>query len=50
MTNRLDRRTFLAGAASLGGAALLAGCGSSSGGGTSAASTVKRPPIGSEPG
>jgi spermidine/putrescine-binding protein len=52
MTNRLDRRTFLAGAASLGGAALLAGCGSSSGGGTGGGgnSTVNRPPIGSEPG
>jgi spermidine/putrescine-binding protein len=53
MTNRLDRRTFLAGAASLGGAALLAGCGSSSGGGTGSGggpSTVSRPPIGSEPG
>ncbi len=52
MTNRLDRRTFLAGAASLGGAALLAGCGSSSGGGTGSggSSSVSRPPIGSEPG
>ncbi len=50
MTNRLDRRTFLAGAASLGGAALLGGCGSSSGGGSSPVSTVKRPPIGQEPG
>ena len=52
MTNRLDRRTFLAGAASLGGAALLAGCGSSSGGGTGSGGgpSVSRPPIGSEPG
>jgi spermidine/putrescine transport system substrate-binding protein len=47
MTTRLDRRGFLAGAASLGGAAMLGGCGSGSSGGSSAAS---RPPIGQEPG
>ena len=48
MSSKLDRRSFLAGAASLGGAAVLGGCGSgSSGGGSSAAS---RPPIGQEPG
>ena len=48
MSSKLDRRSLLAGAASLGGAAVLGGCGSgSSGGGSSAAS---RPPIGQEPG
>src|SRR5438477_214297 len=49
MTSRLDRRSFLAGAAWLGGAAMLGGCGagSSSGGG---GSTASRPPIGKEPG
>jgi spermidine/putrescine transport system substrate-binding protein len=49
MTNRLDRRSFLAGAASLGGAALLSGCGSGSSGG-GGASAKSRPPIGKEPG
>ncbi len=50
MTTKFDRRSFLAGAASLGGAALLGGCGSSSGGGSGSSSTQSRPPIGQEPG
>src|SRR5262249_29553970 len=49
--SRLDRRSFLAGAASLGGAALLGGCGSSSGsGGGGGGSSAPRPPIGRGPG
>jgi spermidine/putrescine transport system substrate-binding protein len=47
MTSRIDRRSFLAGAASLAGATVLGGCGSASSSGSSAAA---RPPIGQEPG
>jgi spermidine/putrescine transport system substrate-binding protein len=51
MTSRLDRRSFLAGAAALSGAALLPGCGSSSGGGSGGGgSSAARPPISQEPG
>ena len=47
MTSRIDRRSFLAGAASLAGATVLGGCGSASSSGSSAPA---RPPIGKEPG
>src|SRR4029079_16336760 len=46
----MDRRSFLMGAAGLGGAVLLGGCGSSNSGGSPAASSVKRPSIAKEPG
>jgi spermidine/putrescine transport system substrate-binding protein len=47
MTSRIDRRSFLAGAASLAGATGLGGCGSASSSGSSAPA---RPSIGQEPG
>jgi spermidine/putrescine transport system substrate-binding protein len=47
MTSRIDRRSFLAGAASLAGATVLGGCGSASSSGSSAAA---RPSIDQEPG
>ena len=47
MTSRIDRRSFLAGAASLAGATVLGGCGSASSSGSSAPA---RPPIDQEPG
>src|SRR2546423_292501 len=50
MTSRLDRRSFLAGAASLGGAAMLGGCGSGSSSGGGGGGSSSRPPIGKEPG
>jgi len=46
----MDRRSFLMGAAGLGGAVLLGGCGSSNSGGSQAASSAKRPSITKEPG
>jgi spermidine/putrescine transport system substrate-binding protein len=45
----MDRKTFLAGAAGLGGAVLLGGCGSSSSA-SSGSSSAKRPGINKEPG
>lgn len=51
MMRAMDRREFFKGAAGLSGAVLLGGCGGSSGSGSgSAPSSVKRPPISSEPG
>ena len=47
MTSRIDRRSFLAGAASLAGATVLGGCGSASSSGSSAPA---RPSIDQEPG
>jgi spermidine/putrescine transport system substrate-binding protein len=49
MQRTMDRGDFLKSATMLGGAVLLSGCGSGSGSG-SPASSVKRPPINSEPG